>query len=196
MVNNFEQIKHYLTFTYSEDFYFIQVIRRKKDNPDMTKSEKVIRDYFYSSGDDYEKMMKSIIEVCDNNNARAYIHLNNRNYKKVAHKMNIQLGKILESGNHRSIKKLFRSACGTYSSDTFKKWLVDVDVKDLLVLSMIKHDIVEKCAHPHNKPKIIDTIETKNGFHIIATPFDIKKLKSLHNDLDVHKNNGTILYCA
>ena len=33
MVNNFELIKQHLTFLNERSFYFVQIIKRKKENP-------------------------------------------------------------------------------------------------------------------------------------------------------------------
>lgn len=35
-VNNFEQIESLLDFTSSNDFYFVQIIQRKKENPEIS----------------------------------------------------------------------------------------------------------------------------------------------------------------
>lgn len=42
--------------------------------------------------------------------------------------------------------------------------------------------------------KIYDYIPTKNGYHIITKPFNLKQFKDKYPDIDVHKNNPTILY--
>ena len=42
--------------------------------------------------------------------------------------------------------------------------------------------------------KIYAYIPTKNGYHIITKPFNLKQFKDKYPDIDVHKNNPTILY--
>jgi len=42
--------------------------------------------------------------------------------------------------------------------------------------------------------KIYTQIPTKNGYHIITKPFNLKQFKDKYPDIDVHKNNPTILY--
>ena len=38
MVNNFDKIRNFLTFNSSDDFYFIQILKRRKDNPTLFKN--------------------------------------------------------------------------------------------------------------------------------------------------------------
>jgi hypothetical protein len=35
----------------------------------------------------------------------------------------------------------------------------------------------------------------KNGVHLITTPFNLQQFKEEYQDIDVHKNNPTLLYC-
>jgi len=40
MIDNFEQIKKLLTFETEDDFYFGQILQRKKEHPELFKMEK------------------------------------------------------------------------------------------------------------------------------------------------------------
>ena len=43
--------------------------------------------------------------------------------------------------------------------------------------------------------KIVTLLPTKSGYHVITRPFDLKAFKDNGgNDIDVHKNNPTLLY--
>lgn len=42
--------------------------------------------------------------------------------------------------------------------------------------------------------KIVAEIPTKSGWHLITTPFNLQQFKLIYPDIDVHKNNPTILY--
>ena len=44
--------------------------------------------------------------------------------------------------------------------------------------------------------KYITNIPTKSGWHIITTPFNLQQFKEKYPDIDVHKNNPTILYIS
>ena len=60
MVNNFISIKSLLTFKEEGDFYFIQILKRKKDNPEMKSDTRVIDNFFVYSGDDLDKITNKV----------------------------------------------------------------------------------------------------------------------------------------
>jgi hypothetical protein len=90
----------------------------------------------------------------------------------------------------KSVRRAFNSACGEYSTGD-KKWIIDIDekYKDFIIAisAFISH--IEPEGY-----KRIAFITTKHGYHIISKPFNIKKFKDVYSDIDVHKNNPTILY--
>ena len=48
MTNNIDQIRsNFLKFTDPGDFYFIQVIQRKKENPELGSNSYIVKNYFY-----------------------------------------------------------------------------------------------------------------------------------------------------
>ena len=50
-------------------------------------------------------------------------------------------------------------------------------------------------VYPHRGAKVIINIPTKSGYHLITTPFNLQQFKEEYPDIDVHKNNPTLLYC-
>jgi hypothetical protein len=49
MVNNFQKIREMLTFPSETNFYFLQILKRRKDNPDLGKDMIHIADYYIFS---------------------------------------------------------------------------------------------------------------------------------------------------
>ena len=43
-------------------------------------------------------------------------------------------------------------------------------------------------------PKVIKTIPTKNGFHLITEKFNVMEFKRRYPDIDIQKKNPTLLY--
>jgi hypothetical protein len=81
--------------------------------------------------------------------------------------------------------------------DDDKKWIVDVDSNEEICNTYI--DIINR-IRPSTQYKIICKLKTKNGFHIITRPFDIKEFTENRigmglTPVDIHKDNPTILYC-
>ena len=75
IVNNFDSLSLYFNkLQDKEDFFYVQVIQRKKDG--HRKSERVIRNFYIYSKEDFLKKKDYIIELCEQYNARAYFWIN------------------------------------------------------------------------------------------------------------------------
>jgi hypothetical protein len=42
--------------------------------------------------------------------------------------------------------------------------------------------------------KVVKKIPTPHWMHLITTPFDLQEFKKVYPEIDVHKNNPTILF--
>jgi hypothetical protein len=184
MVNNFDQIKSLMSFR-EDDFYFIQILKRRKDNPGMRKDVSVIDNFFIYSTDDLDKYKERIIEICDTNNARATIRVNVRNAKKVSYQTIKIITDYMISGDFKSVKNAYLSACGQFHSDPNKKWIIDVDQLELLdpICEWVNENNIELFAK----------IKTKNGFHLIVRPFNPQTFK--FEKVDILKDSPTVMYC-
>ena len=196
-VDNFDLIKkHIHTSDDGNEFYMLQVMRRTKDQIgyDGKRKQSIIKSYFISSPDYLDSKRDEIIGLCEMFNARAYINLNKKSYKQVSLKaLGILAGKI--ANEDYNIKTLFESAAGqTGACDGFKTWLVDFDSKDLDELERIK-GIIDS-IEPIGVNKIVETVPTRNGYHLITRPFNKKVFYEMYNkNLDIHDNNPTLIFC-
>ena len=84
MIDVFNQIKDLITFESDDDFYFLQILQRKKDNPHIGSNSRVIKNYYIGSIEYLEDKYDEIKSVCDQFNARASLRLNKSSYRKVA----------------------------------------------------------------------------------------------------------------
>jgi hypothetical protein len=125
--------------------------------------------------------------------ARAYIHVQKQNHKDVSLNMMVALAQRIQDGNVNQ-KGLFDSVVGQIKTQE-KRWIVDIDTKDEIVVHRIAH-IVDQ-LRPEG-PKIQAVIPTKNGYHFITSRFDVlgfNKYLSLQGDVpDIQKKNPTLLY--
>jgi len=190
MTDNFEHIKSILTFENSDDFYHLQIIKRRKENPNMKSHSSVIKEYYISSLDYLDNKRDEIISLCNYNNARACINLNKRSYNKIALNTLKEISDMILKGNPKGARKAYSSACGKYSNDKNKKWILDVD-EESVDKDMLKF-INEECMPEGNK--VYEIIKTKNGFHVITKPFDLREFKSRYTEIEIKKDNPTILY--
>ncbi len=190
-----------LEFPEKTSFYFLQVLKRRKDNPDLGKDMKHIADYYIYSLDQFDELKPRIIAQCDVENARAYFRINRRDAKKVAMQVLKRTVDYIMSEDYRAVKNAFASCAGEFHSDPDKKWIVDVDWKD--IPEGLDHDEylntlmskVQELVRETGRDDTLYTIPTKNGIHVICRPFNLAKFRENYST-DTHKDNPTILYCA
>jgi hypothetical protein len=196
MIDNKEQIEKLLTFEKEHDFYFLQVIQRKKDHPEGTvvgsnNSSRLIKGYYIYSLEQLNNYYKEITMLCELFEARACINLNKRNATDVSLRMLARLADNIRNGHPEISAALFNTVCGETHSETDKKWIVDIDYAlnddDYFNLVDFLHDL-EPLGN-----KVITSIPSKSGSHIITKPFNLEKFKKVYGH-DVHKNNPTNLY--
>ena len=194
-VDNFDLIKKHIYSSDSSEFYMLQIMRRTKDQRgyDGKHKQSIIKTYFISSVEYLDSKRDEIVGLCEMFNARAYINLNKKSYKQVSLKaLEILAGKIAHE--EYDIRSLFESACGqTGACDGQKTWIVDFDSKDLDELGKIKNII--DSIDPKGVSKIVETVPTRHGYHLITRPFNKKAFYEMYNNsIDIHDNNPTILY--
>lgn len=191
MINNFEIIKPLLSFEDPDDFYFLQILKRRKDNPGMTGDSIVIDNHFIFSNDYLDRVGDRIRQQCIDNNARAYIRLNRRNARKVGLQCLKKVTDYIINEDFKAIKNAYQSSCGEYHSDPVKKWIIDIDEKN----EELEREILDfiDIAEPKGN-KFITKISTRIGTHLITTPFRIDSFKKQFSSIDIHKDNPTILF--
>ena len=82
-----------------DEFIFVQIFQRRKDNPDLELSVKRLKSYSFYSWEELEKQIPRIEEICDLNNARAYIRLNKQNAVDVSLRCITEMAENLRKGN-------------------------------------------------------------------------------------------------
>ena len=193
VTNNFEQIRSLLNFK-DDYFYFIQIIQRKKEHPELGKNNRVIRSYNISSMDKYDANIKEIITMCETFNARAYIHLNRRKWSQISLECLRHNAHLIANGQYDGIKSSLETIIGRICGEPkeTKTWIIDIDGQEFpspIMMANIDHKY-----RPLGVAKCIAVIPTKNGCHLITKPFDVQVFKELYPDVDIHKDNPTVLY--
>lgn len=192
IVNNLTDLLPLLEFNSPDDFYYLQILQRKKENPELGSNSRVIKNYYIRSMDSLVDKYDEIVDLCNQFNARASLRLNKRSFMKVAFKTLINVAHSMGNKDYRSVGKSYDKACGQSSNETTnKKWIIDIDVKEHWYLNTIVGHINELLEEDR---KILVVIPSKSGWHIITNPFRLDKFKELHPNLDVHKDNPTNLY--
>jgi len=192
MIDVLNQLKSVLVFNDNDDFYLLQILQRKKENPNLGSNSRVIKNYYIGSIEYLESKYEEIKMLCIQFNARAMIRLNKRSYKKVAFKTLQNIANSMSNDDYSFIKNSYDRACGNGHNDKIKKWILDIDypyTKEYLneVRGVIKN----------TKPvgdKILLELPTKNGIHFITTPFDLREFKTDFPDIEIHKDNPVNLF--
>ena len=95
VVDNFDMVGNYMEFNTPDDVYFVQIIKRWKDNKDKPGADAAklkgkadgtynsgawyLKHYIIHSKQELENLRGEIVKACSYNNARAYITINSRN---------------------------------------------------------------------------------------------------------------------
>jgi hypothetical protein len=197
MIDNIQQIKTLLNFSEPGDFYMLYVFKRKKDQPegerDNHQSVRTIKTYCIESLQHLYSRYDEIKQLCEMFKARAYIHVQKQNHRDVSLNMMVALAERIRNGQTNQ-KGLFDSVVGQIKTQE-KRWIVDIDTKDEIVVHRAAHiiDSVEP-----DGPKIEAVIPTKNGYHFITKRFDVMEFSdrmSKHGEVpDIQKKNPTLLY--
>lgn len=181
MINNLDLIRGLLKFDESGDtYYYVQIIKRRKDNPSLNRSEVKISSIFLTNKNDLDKYWNDFIkERADSENARVYISINPRSLQKFTGLCLMEYSKRVLNN---SFAKSWRvpDSCAI-SKDTIKRgfsdiksWILDVDNPDSV--ESVKEFI-------SGYTKIIQTIPTPNGYHIAVSPFNYRRLDSFRTSM-------------
>ena len=108
---------------------------------------------------------------------------------------------IIMNRDYKSVRNAYDSVCGAYSTSKEKRWIIDLDGVDQvspLMCAFIEYrcepitELTPDCSLENSK--CIAVIPTKNGIHLITKPFNLEKFRKEYPEVDVHKNNPTVLY--
>lgn len=206
MVDNFKLIRDYLKFESEDDFYFLQILQRKKDGPGpngikvtgTNNKSRAIKTYCISSVEYLDKIEGEVKHLCDYFNARAMIILSRRSYEQTALLEMVQVSNMIMSGQYMNVKSAYNSSC-VKSKSLDKYFLIDIDKEDLAHKEFIKNYIQNEARNDEVNygERILLELPTKHGYHLITTPFDVRGLLKVYpkeKQEFVHKDGPTILY--
>lgn len=215
MVDNFKIIRSMLKFENPGDCYYVQLLRRQSDDPKIggvpdpayhgNMHSRSIKDYFISSLEHFDEVEKEIKMICEVFNVRAYIRLNKRTFKDISMVIFKHITEEICSGETFAspFHLVARAAGRANGAGKSKTWIVDIDAEFVPYKQAVR-EMIEKCE-PFQSANDIVEIQTKNGFHLIAKPFNTSRMDELwqsfcsENNInlprfDIHKDNPTILY--
>ena len=204
MIDNFEQIKSLLKFSNDDIYYHLQILRRGKDHPDLPAANRVIKSYFICKLESMDYIEEEVKKLCEFFGARAYINLAPKSIKKTTMLQLKYLTQRAYEGDFKKIWKAWNTCAGEIKGEE-SRWIIDIDEplgeseRDSIIdfIDTLEPRItVTNGAEVKDitSTKFVAEIPTKNGFHIITTPFNVLEFQKKYPNIDVHKNNPTILY--
>ena len=204
IVDNFDLMKSHMTFNSPDEFYFVQILIRGKDGHtekgvNGNNKNRLIKYYTIRSLDELDRCKQEIVSICHAINARAYIHPTKRSFKAVAKEAFRVFTESYVSENVIGLRSCYSTACGKSRISKDKKFIVDLDgikydsYEDIEKVSKILKFINDECD-PIKVQKEAYIVPTAHGIHLVVKPFNADKFKEHFPDIDVHKNNPTLLY--
>ena len=193
MIDNFLNINHIL-FNQKEElqsdyFYHLQIIQRKKDIEGLGCNNILLKAIIIDDDHPLDKFKDDIIKMCELYQARAYINVGPKSKKKVAIQMLQDLAQCFAKNDFNYTKRLWNTAAGIVSP-FLKRWIIDCDITDEFTMKDIRNVI----NIVHESGSVGYIVPTLHGYHVITTPFDIRRLKDKYPLIDIHRNNPTVLY--
>lgn len=203
-IDNFEKLNKILTFESEDDFYMLQVIKRRKENPDMDKNSIAIKTVYLHRNDQLMDLKDDLVDLAKKNNARVYLNPNRKSFKKCTLACLKEFADRISKEDYHKPYKVFDSVAGSCGSKN-AVWVIDIDWKEIEgvdVESEFERNLyVNKLCEfinslqPYGKDKIVLINPTKNGVHVLTTPFNLFDFMYKYN-IQVHKNNPTLVWCG
>ena len=208
-IDNFDKVANLMEYKSDDDFYFVQIIKRYKDNPHDDKSKGNYRggawylnSWRIKNVNELMALKQTIIKICHDNNARAYVTVNSRSMKDTDN----QIIKV-RSGLHRSDPtyihaddivaaqpRPLENNPKSHQNWAGKrlKFFIDIDPEGMskYVARLLFRDVKETLKSLNMQP--IEEYETPSGgLHLVLPnredpnfPLLLKKLKEIDDDVD------------
>lgn len=172
IVDNVNQVSDLLVFKKdSKDiYYFIQIIRRRKDNPDQKRSEINLGRWFIKSIEELDIQYSFIKDICKLYNARAYISLTPRSLAKLGKECLLEYSNRIIRGDYNNIQyipekvALSPNTCQSRGVLDKPRWIIDLDSNNISDFDTIMELF---------RDNYITLINTPGGYHIVIKSFNI-----------------------
>lgn len=208
VVDNFDMLKNYMEFNSPDDVYFVQVIKRWKDNKDKPGADnwkisakakgsyhsgaEYLEYYLIHNPDELDDIKSEVIKSCSYSNARAYISINSRNEKESNAYIQKFKARFTDHNDprYKNAEPIVygMAKSGSAWKDTRLKVLLDIDTtRDSNVQiggkSVNVWDEVENRLQKYNI-KVVAKYETPSGgLHLILNNKNNRNLKPFFSGL-------------
>lgn len=189
-----------------DGFFKFEALVRTKDDPENVfiqqhKGSFLVHSWVVKTVNQYDKYIDEMVKLCDLTGARLYVNLDQKSTEKLVIDLadsSMSLIKQMLRNNQISTKNTFNllnsiTSRGTTSIHDTRKYLFDVDSKDVKVLSqtlnlITANNSIERC---------MVVLDSPNGWHVVVDRFnleDIREKLDLMEDVEVKDNALTVVY--
>lgn len=189
-----------------DGFFKFEALVRTKDDPENVfiqqhKGSFLVHSWVVKTLNQYDKYIDEMVKLCDLTGARLYVNLDQKSTEKLVIDLadsSMSLIKQMLRNNQISTKNTFNllnsiTSRGTTSIHATRKYLFDVDSKDVKVLSqtlnlITANNSIERC---------MVVLDSPNGWHVVVDRFnleDIREKLDLMEDVEVKDNALTVVY--
>ena len=189
-----------------DGFFKFEALVRTKDDPENVfiqqhKGSFLVHSWVVKTLNQYDKYIDEMVKLCDLTGARLYVNLDQKSTEKLVIDLadsSMSLIKQMLRNNQISTKNTFNllnsiTSRGTNSIHDTRKYLFDVDSKDVKVLSqtlnlITANNSIERC---------MVVLDSPNGWHVVVDRFnleDIREKLDLMEDVEVKDNALTVVY--
>lgn len=196
-IDNLQILLPFIKPESKDDFYYLQILQRKKENPQLGSNSRVIKNYYIKSQDELIKKYDEVKDLCRIFNARAMLRLNKRSFEKVGFKALENLAHTMMNKDYDKLHSSYDRAVGLGHNDPEKKWILDIDIKeeDLEFDWMYNlNEFITSCSPNEGESKTIARVLSRAGCHIITNPFNMQEFGKQYPYISVHKDNPTNLF--
>jgi hypothetical protein len=202
-VDNFDLVSRLMNFNSDDDFYFVEVIKRKKDNPnDNFHYCQYLSSYWVKSAQELQSLKQEIIDACVNNNARAYIFMNPRSAKAVNDWSQVLVKRFQQRGKGYS---KYRGHEKEVAAGQQKDWnsrpisFIDIDSADQAVFDKVHrildaYDIKPMAEYKTPNGGLHILLPDKSARYIDWSCFDDGKHKGLNSTVHFNIDCPTLLF--
>ena len=204
MIDNFDLIERLLTFENEDEFYMLQILKRRKENPEMKGDSKPVKTLYIHRSGQLTELKEDLVFLARHHNARIYINLNVKSFRKCTCHCLAEMAKRIANEDFHKPYKIFDSVAGSAGAARDTRWIIDVDWPEIIFESHLEplkrqryiKDMSEflKGIQPVGD-KVIAVVPTKNGVHVVTKPFNSNDFSKVYTDDSIHKNNPTLVWC-
>ena len=164
VINNIENLRVYLKNIPKDHIINIIAIQRKKDIPDLYKSEVLIKEYYIRSEDNFNERIDEIKKISKVFQARIYIKISPISLKEIGIELINNLYIKFKHDNFDRITSCVRSETNKMKGIN-RYHIIDVDKISNIDIETLDSYIYKTC-------EVCNIIKTKSGLHYICEPFN------------------------